>query len=172
MIGLLTFAQLATSVDSGAVGVSVTSLVGSLGAAGAAVAVTYYFLSFLRDQGEKQRRLFQDFKDYHAESQQKFQDQLDRLSDRQEQSQRGFQDQVTRLTESQNLLFKDAILAMKAVEKSQDSAGEAIRTIEKTVASLQQAISAIDSQFRRAFDARSELSISPSTHSGRRDGKS
>jgi hypothetical protein len=150
MSSILTFAQSANSFDTGVVGVSVTSLLGSLGAAGAAVAVTYYFLGFLRDQGEKQRRLFQDFKDYHAESQRKFQDQLDRLSDRQEQSQRGFQEQVTRLTESQNLLLKDAILAMKAVEKSQDSAGEAIRTIEKTVGSLQQAISAIDAQFRRA----------------------
>ena len=73
-----------------AVGVSITSVLGSLGAAGAAVTVTYYFLGFLRDQSEKQSRLFQDFKDYHSESQKKFQDQLDRLSDRQEQSQRGF----------------------------------------------------------------------------------
>lgn len=154
MNGLLTFVQSASSADSSAVGLSVTSLLGSLGAAGAAVAVTYHFLGFLRDQGEKQRRLFQDFKDYHAESQKKFQDQLDRLSDRQEQLQRGFQEQVTRITEAQNLLLKDAIMAIKAVERSQDGAGEAIRSLEKTVASLQQTISAIDAQFWRASDVR------------------
>lgn len=66
--------------------VSITSLLGALGAAGAAVAITYYFLCFLREESEKHGRLFQDFRDYHAESQKKFQDQLDRLSDRHEQS--------------------------------------------------------------------------------------
>ena len=95
MSDLMFVAQAANSIDPSTVGISITSLLGSLGAAGAAVAVTYYFLVFLKDQSEKQSRLFQDFKDYHAESQKKFQDQLDRLSDRQEQSQRSFQDQVT-----------------------------------------------------------------------------
>ena len=140
MNGLRSSPQAANTIDPSAVGISITSLLGSLGAAGAAVAVTYYFLVFLKDQSEKQSRLFEDFKDYHAESQKKFQDQLDRLSDRQEQSQRGFQDQVTRITEAQNLLLRDAILAMKAVEKSQDGASETIRGIEKTVASLQFAV--------------------------------
>ena len=99
MNGVMIFAEATNAVDSSAIGLSITSLLGSLGAAGAAVAVTYYFLIFLKDQSEKQNRLFEDFKDYHTESQKKFQDQLDRLSDRQEQSQRGFQDQVTRITE-------------------------------------------------------------------------
>jgi phosphoenolpyruvate-protein kinase (PTS system EI component) len=152
--GLSAFAQAASQVDNNAVGISITSMLGSLGAAGAAVVVTYYFLGFLRDQGEKQGRLFQDFKEYHAESQRKFQDQLDRLTDRQEQSQRGFQEQVTRITEAQNLLLRDAILAMKAVEKSQDGAIEAIRGIEKTIASLQLTVGAIDSLVRRAVDVR------------------
>ena len=154
MTGLTTFAQATNSIDPSAVGVSITSLLGSLGAAGAAVVVTYYFLIFLKDQSEKQNRLFEDFKDYHAESQKKFQDQLDRLSDRQEQSQRGFQDQVTRITEAQNLLLRDAILAMKAVEKSQDGATETIRGIEKTVASLQIAVGAIDMLVHRVVDIR------------------
>src|SRR4051812_27531019 len=121
MNGLFVLAQAANTVDAGSVGVSITSLLGSLGAAGAAVTVTYYFLGFLRDQGEKQSHLFQDFKDFHSDSQKKFQEQLDRLSDRQEQSQRGFQDQVTRITEAQNTLLRDAILAMKSVEKGLDS---------------------------------------------------
>ena len=154
MSDLFVVAQAVNAVDPSTVGISITSLLGSLGAAGAAVAVTYYFLIFLKDQSEKQSRLFQDFKDYHAESQKKFQDQLDRLSDRQEQSQRGFQDQVTRITEAQNLLLRDAILAMKAVEKSQDSATETIRGIEKTIASLQLAVGAIDMLVHRAIDIR------------------
>jgi phosphoenolpyruvate-protein kinase (PTS system EI component) len=154
MNGLMVLAQTTSTVDVSSVGVSVTSLLGSLGAAGAAVAVTYYFLVFLKDQSEKQNRLFEDFKDYHTESQKKFQDQLDRLSDRQEQSQRGFQEQVTRITEAQNLLLRDAILAMKAVEKGQDGATETIRGIEKTIASLQLAVSAIDLLVHRAIDGR------------------
>ena len=124
------------------------------GAAGAAVAVTYYFLIFLKDQSEKQNRLFEDFKDYHSESQKKFQDQLDRLSDRQEQSQRGFQDQVTRITEAQNVLLRDAIVAMKAVEKSQDTAADTVRGIERTISSLQAAIAAIDMLVHRLLDVR------------------
>src|ERR1700735_5108446 len=144
MNGLMSFAQTTSAIDVNTVGVSGPSPLGSLGAHGAAVAVTYYFLVFLKDQSEKQNRLFEDFKDYHSESQKKFQDQLDRLSDRQEQSQRGFQEQITRITEAQNLLLRDAIVAMKAVEKSQDGATETIRGIEKTIASLQLAVGAID----------------------------
>jgi phosphoenolpyruvate-protein kinase (PTS system EI component) len=166
MNGVMIFAEATNAVDSSAIGLSITSLLGSLGAAGAAVAVTYYFLIFLKDQSEKQNRLFEDFKDYHTESQKKFQDQLDRLSDRQEQSQRGFQDQVTRITEAQNLLLRDAILAMKAVEKSQDSATETIRGIEKTIASLQLAVGAIDMLVHRAIDMRPSSSSSKGSRSG------
>ncbi len=154
MNSLFIFGQTANSIDTGAVGVSITSVLGSLGAAGAAVTVTYYFLGFLRDQGDKQSRLFQDFKDYHAESQKKFQDQLDRLSDRQEQSQRAFQEQVTRITEAQNVLLRDAILAMKAVEKGQEGTTETMKGIEKTVSSLQLAVAAIDMLVRRVADFR------------------
>ena len=165
MNGLMIFAQAANSIDTSAVGVSITSVLGSLGAAGAAVTVTYYFLGFLRDQGEKQSRLFQDFKDYHGDSQKKFQDQLDRLSDRQEQSQRGFQDQVTRITEAQNVLLRDAILAMKAVEKGQDGTTETIRGIEKTVAALQLAVAAIDMLVRRSGDFRPPTGSKPGSRS-------
>ena len=166
MNGVMILAEATNTVDSSAVGLSITSLLGSLGAAGAAVAVTYYFLVFLKDQSEKQNRLFEDFKDYHTESQKKFQDQLDRLSDRQEQSQRGFQDQVTRITEAQNLLLRDAILAMKAVEKSQDSATETIRGIEKTIASLQLAVGAIDMLVHRAIDMRPSSAPNKGSRSG------
>src|SRR5262249_48161219 len=93
MNGLLVLAQAATNVDPNAIGVSITSLLGSLGAAGAAVAVTYYFLGFLRNEGQKQDRIFSEFRDYHAESQKKFQDQLERLADPPEQFQPRVQDQ-------------------------------------------------------------------------------
>jgi hypothetical protein len=165
MNGPMIFAQAANTIDTGAVGVSITSVLGSLGAAGAAVTVTYYFLGFLRDQGEKQSRLFQDFKDYHGDSQKKFQDQLDRLSDRQEQSQRGFQDQVTRITEAQNALLRDAILAMKAVEKGQEGASATIHGIEKSVAALQLAVASIDMLFRRSGDFRTTPGARPSSRS-------
>ncbi len=110
MSGLSVLAQAAGVVDPNTIGVSITSLIGSLGAAGAAVAVTYYFLGFLRTEGEKQTRVFGEFRDYHAESQRKFQDQLERLTDRHEQLQRAFQDQISRMTEIQNSLLRDAIL--------------------------------------------------------------
>lgn len=61
---------------------------------------------------------------------------------------------MTRITEAQNLLLRDAILAMKAVEKSQDSTTETVRGIEKTVATLQLAVAAIDMLVRRAVEVR------------------
>ena len=57
---------------------------------------------------------------------------------------------MTRITEAQNVLLRDAILAMKAVEKGQDGATETIRGIEKTVAALQLAVAAIDMLVRHA----------------------
>jgi hypothetical protein len=89
---------------------------------------------------------------------------LDRLSDRQEQSQRSFQDQVTRITDAQNLLLRDAILAMKAVEKSQDSTTETVRGIEKTVATLQLSVAAIDMLVRRAVEVRPAPGIKASSY--------
>src|SRR5262245_60169764 len=140
--------ETASNVDPGAVGVSITSLIGSFGAAGAAVAVTYYFLGYLKDQAGKQDRLFQEFRDYHTESQKKFKDQLDRLTERQVQSQQAFQEQIGRITDAQNLLLRDAIVATKSVEKTVDASTEAIRGIEKTIASLQTSIATIDAVIR------------------------
>jgi hypothetical protein len=150
MIAFSLLSDAAANVDPGAVGVSITSLIGSFGAAGAAVAVTYYFLGFLKDQAGKQDQMFQEFREYHAESQRKFQDQLDRLSERQVQSQQAFQEQIARITEAQNLLLRDAIVATKSVEKTVDSSTEAIRGIEKTIASLQTSIATIDAVIRHS----------------------
>jgi hypothetical protein len=152
MNGLFFLAQAANNVDPNAIGVSVTSLVGSLGAAGAAVAVTYYFLGFLRNEGQKQDRIFSEFRDYHAESQKKFQDQLERLNDRQEQFQRGFQDQVSRMSETQNALLRDCILAMKGVEKTLDNSTATVHGMEKAVGALQASMNGIDLMFRRMIE--------------------
>jgi hypothetical protein len=155
MSGLLVLAQAANIIDPNTIGVSVTSLIGSLGAAGAAVAVTYYFLGFLRNEGEKQNRVFGEFRDYHADSQKKFQDQLERLTDRQEQLQRAFQDQITRMTETQNALLRDAIMAMKSVEKTLESSTGTLHNMEKTVAMLQVSTNDIDMVVRRLMDTAS-----------------
>jgi DNA repair exonuclease SbcCD ATPase subunit len=153
MNGLSILAQVAGAIDPNAIGVSITSLIGSLGAAGAAVAVTYYFLGFLRIEGEKQNRVFGEFRDYHAESQRKFQDQLERLTDRQEQLQRAFQDQISRMNELQNSLLRDAILAMKSVEKTLENSTQTIHGMEKTITALQFSMNGIDAVIRRLTDA-------------------
>ena len=134
MSGLYVLAQAAGVVDPNTIGVSITSLIGSLGAAGAAVAVTYYFLGFLRTEGEKQSRVFGEFRDYHAESQGKF------------------QDQISRMTEIQNSLLRDAILAMKSVEKTLESSVQTIHGMEKTITSLQFSVNGIDLIVRRMTD--------------------
>ncbi len=153
MNGPFLLAQAAANVDPNAIGVSVTSLIGSLGAAGAAVAVTYYFLGFLRTEGEKQDRIFTEFRDYHAESQKKFQDQLERLADRQEQFQRGVQDQVSRMSEAQNTLLRDCILAMKSMEKTLDNSTATVHGVEKSIGALQVSMNGIDVMIRRMFEA-------------------
>jgi len=152
MNGLFVLAQAATNVDPNAIGVSITSLIGSLGAAGAAVAVTYYFLGFLRNEGQKQDRIFSEFRDYHAESQKKFQDQLERLADRQEQFQRGVQDQVSRMSETQNTLLRDSVLAMKAVEKSLDNSIATVHGMEKAIGVLQISMNGMDVMMRRMIE--------------------
>lgn len=152
MNGPILLAQAAANVDPNALGVSVTSLIGSLGAAGAAVAVTYYFLGFLRTEGEKQDRVFSEFRDYHAESQKKFQDQLERLADRQEQFQRGVQDQVSRMSEAQNTLLRDCILAMKSMEKTLDNSTATVHGVEKSIGALQVSMNGIDVLIRRMLE--------------------
>ncbi len=164
MNGLFVLAQAATTVDPNSIGVSITSLIGSLGAAGAAVAVTYYFLGFLRTEGEKQDRTFADFRNFHSESQKKFQDQLERLADRHEQFQRGFQEQVSRMAEAQNTLLRDAILAMKSVEKTLDGSSTSIHGMEKTIGALQVSVNGIDVMVRRMLEVGVESKrISPTS---------
>jgi hypothetical protein len=150
MSHLFVLAQTTSVVDAGSIGVPLTSLIGSLGAAGAAVAVTYYFLGFLKDQSGKEDRLFQDFRDHHTESQKKFQEQLDRLTDRQAQAQQAYQEQINRITESHHVMLRDTIILMKSIEKTVEASGETIRFLEKTLSSLQIAIAGIDTMLHRS----------------------
>jgi DNA anti-recombination protein RmuC len=144
MSGLPALAQVTHPSDAQAIGISITSLIGSLGAAGAAVAVTYYFLAFLRNEAQNQDRVLEEFRQYHTDSQKKFQDQLDRLADRQQQLQQAFQDQITRITESQGTLLRDAVLAMRSVEKSLEGSTGTIHGMERTVSALQASMRSID----------------------------
>jgi len=158
MIGLFVLAQAAGAQDAGPAGVSLTGLIGSLGAAAAAVIVTFYFLSFLKDQGEKQVQMYQDFKDSHTNSQKKLQEQVDRLTDRHMQSQRTFQDQIGRITDAQNTLLREAVFAMKSVEKTLDSSIETIRGVESKTDSLKISVTAIDDLVRMANDSKTGTS--------------
>jgi len=144
-----------TVVDSDG-GSPVASLIGSLGTAGAAVIVTYYFLSFLKDHEEAQKQIVVQFEEYHGESQRKFQEQLDRLADMQEASQHNFQDQVNRITESQTSILRESILAMKSIEKTTEGSCATIHGIQQTIDSVQHSVRVIDVEVRRSIDDRAK----------------
>ena len=134
----------ATTLLEPSVGLSITSLLGSLGATGAAIAVTRYFLGFLKYRENRQARVVEDFRCFHAESQKKFQDQLDRLSNRQVESQHDFQDQVDRMTESQNIILRDTIGTMKGMENTFDCSSATIDGVQKSIGSLRLTVCAVD----------------------------
>jgi hypothetical protein len=146
-------AEAASSIEPGTVGVSITSLLGSLGAAGAAVVVTYYFLGYLKDQAHGQERVIEQFKVYQSESQRKFQDQLDRLTDRQAISQHEFQNQVSRITDAQNSVVRDSIAAMQSIEQTMATSSATVDGIQKTIESLRLAVRAIAIVVRRTTGA-------------------
>jgi ferritin-like protein len=158
---LAPLAQITKSLAESDVGVPVTNLISSLGTAGAAVIVTYYFLSFLKDQEQWQKQIVVQFEEYHGESQRKFQEQLNRLADLQEASQRDFQEQVSRITESQNAILRESILAMKSIEKTTEGSSATIRGIQATIDSLQLAVRVIDTVVRRSIDDRAKEGSQP-----------
>ena len=134
----------ATILLEPSIGLSITSLLGSLGATGAAIAVTRYFLGFLKYRENRQARVVEDFRCFHAESQKKFQDQLDRLSNRQVESQHDFQDQVDRMTESQNIILRDTIGTMKGIENTFEFSTATIHGVRKSIGSLRLTVRAVD----------------------------
>jgi hypothetical protein len=154
-------AQITKTLAESDAGLSVTNLISSLGTAGAAVIVTYYFLNFLKDQDQGQKQIIVQFEEYHGESQQKFQEQLDRLADLQEASQHNFQEQVSRVTESQNAILRESILAMKSIEKTAEGSSATIRGIQKTIDSLELAVRIIDAVVRPSIADCAKKSAQP-----------
>ncbi|MGO9921173.1 MAG: hypothetical protein ACLQIB_41590 [Isosphaeraceae bacterium] len=154
-------AQITKTLAESDVGLPVTDLISSLGTAGAAVIVTYYFLNFLKDQEQGQKQIVGQFGEYHGESQRKFQEQLDRLADMQEASQNNFQEQVSRITESQNAILRESIMAMKSIEKTTAGSSATIRRIQKTIDSLQLAVRVIDAVVRQSIDDRAKENSQP-----------
>ena len=142
MMFALVIAQ--ASAAEGGLGVSIASLVSSLTAAGAAVVVTTYFLGFLKDHGHDHKLIIEQFRGYHLDSQRKFQDQIDRLADRQEESLSTFRARVGRVTATQNAMLSDAIQTMRSIEKTLEGSNTTIQGIESTIEALKKAIRAID----------------------------
>lgn len=123
------------TLDSG-VGLSITTLVVSLGAACAVILVTRYFLEFLDNQQNGQGWFIENFRRHHAASQRKFQEQVDRLSNRQIRNQHDFQDQIDRMTASQSVILRDAIATMNRMESAVGGSMATIRGIEAGMGSL------------------------------------
>lgn len=96
---------LAAVVEGDSLGVQVTSLIGSLGAAGAAVCVTYYFLGFLREASTVFQKVVDDLKI-----------QLDILATRQEKSQQAFQDQLNLMARDQNIILHEVVAVMRSID--------------------------------------------------------
>jgi hypothetical protein len=161
MNALLALAQFTRLFAESAVAWPVTDLLGSLGAASAAVCVTYCFLNFLRNQEERQKQILVQFDEIQKEAQRKFQEQLDRLADLREASQHNFQEQIGRLTESHNLILRESIVAMKSIEKTTERSTATTREIQKTIDSLHVAVRMIDTVVRRLIDVRGSADPAP-----------
>ncbi len=125
-------------------GLSITTLLGSLGAACAVVIVTRYFLGFLKTQRNSQAWIIENFRRHHAESQQKFQEQVDRLSSRQIRNQHDFQKHIDRMTESQTVILRDAIVTMNRMELAVEASSKTIRGIQASLGSLNRTIQGIE----------------------------
>jgi hypothetical protein len=144
-------AQSATVVDA-SVGRSLISLIGLLAAAGTAVAITRWYVGYLSSKGEQQRRIIEEFNDSHAELQSKFQDQLDRLSDRHQESQQDFQAYVALMGDIQTMILRDVIVTIKNIEKINDGSTVANHGMLTTISTVRSTIRALDSPHCDAAD--------------------
>lgn len=133
----LLVAQAVAQVDPN-LGASITSMVGSLGSAGAAVAMAIYFLSYLRDRDK-------GISDWQGESQRKFQDQLDRLGNQNQESQRAFQEQIKLIASNQN-----EVLAR--VTQSQMALSESMKSLEKSLLTIQHRIDLREARGHKSND--------------------
>ena len=146
-----------TPVDPAAVAglpiASILSLIAQGGAAVMLLAAGYYFLGHLRSRDEKDLQKDEAHRKALEDVVKKFQDQLDRLSDHQRQATTTFQDQVARITETQSAVLRDAIVAMKSVEKTVDGSTNTVRAIEGTVSSLRTAVNTLELLVRQTVGA-------------------
>jgi hypothetical protein len=142
--GVLALVQAATPADF-TIGLSMTALVSSLGAAVAVVAVTSYFLRFLKKQRLEQKQVLERFLRSQSESQQRFQDQLDRQFDRNERLQEHAYEQLNQIVEEQNAILHEALEMMKAIEKNMTTSSATVQAILKTIDSLRPLVSALES---------------------------
>jgi phosphoenolpyruvate-protein kinase (PTS system EI component) len=137
-------AQTATFADAH-LGRSLASLFGLLILAGTAVALARWYFDYLRGKGERQRRIIEDFNISHAELQKKFQEQLDRLSDRQQESQQDFQAYVAIMSDIQTMILRDVIVTIRNIEKINGGSAVATHGLTTTIRTVWPAIHALDS---------------------------
>jgi uncharacterized membrane protein YhiD involved in acid resistance len=136
-------AQAATVVDAG-MGLTLTSLLCSLGAAVAVVTLTRWFVGFLRRNGEGQSRIIEQYKGSYTESQRKFQEQLDRLSECSEESQHDFQDYIARISDNQNNMLRDVIVSMKNIEEINGGSSATIDGMKTRIGTLRMTVRELD----------------------------
>jgi uncharacterized membrane-anchored protein YhcB (DUF1043 family) len=147
MVFALIFAQVAPG-EAG-LDLTISNLASSLAAAGAAVVVTYYFLAFLRCHAEAQKSIFQQFRVYQAESQRKFQEQIDQIADRREQELDLYRAQVRRVNENQAVTLREMIETLKTIEQSLSASRQTVAGLEQTLEWLRRAIKAAGSMLPR-----------------------
>jgi methyl-accepting chemotaxis protein len=133
-------------------GLSMIVLLLSLGAAGTAIVVTRRFLGCLKNMGDEQSKIIEQFKGYHAVSQQQFQDHLDVISDHHEEYQHEFQSQINLFSETQNVILRDMIVTMHNLEKTVDNSSATIDGVQTTIGTLGQTVRSIDFRLGDAAD--------------------
>ena len=141
--GILVLTQAASPLDDN-IGMSMTALLGSLGAAVAVAAVTSYFLCFLKKQRREHKQFLERFLSSQSESQQKFQDQLERRISRNDLVQENFQERLNQLIVEQNAILLETSGAMKSIEKDMSTSSAAFQAVLKTVDSLQLVVSTLE----------------------------
>ncbi len=144
-------AQTATFLDASMVQ-SLSFLFGSLAAAGTFVAITRWYVGHLTSRAERERRILEDFNISHAEIQRKFQEQLDRLSDRNLEAQQDFQAYVSLMSDISPMILRDVIVTMKTIEKIGGGSTVTSYGLETTISSVQPTVRANDDPCRETAD--------------------
>jgi hypothetical protein len=164
-------AEVVTMADPNVIGFAVTSLVGSMAAAGAAVAVTYYFLSFLRNEGLKWNRREADRsadfdaamnarrKDFLTTLERMAAESRDALADQR----RSFRDELTTQIAEGRSTTADCMMVLKALMDRLDGAESDVspRELRQALGGLQASINGIDVMVRRMVEIGVEAKRDP-----------